>query len=81
MRCAKRLRALEDVGAKVSELQAALGHADLGTTGRYLARLHQEENRHLGRLSGLYGLSGFEQRTAATTGTGTADTGTGTASA
>ena len=46
-------RAMEDAGAKVSEIQAALGHADLGTTGRYLARLHQGENRHLTRLSGL----------------------------
>jgi integrase len=53
-------RALEDAGAKVSEIQAALGHADLGTTGRYLARLHQGENRHLGRLSGLYGLRGHD---------------------
>ncbi len=63
-------RALEDAGAKVSEIQAALGHADLGTTGRYLARLHQGENRHLARLSSLYGLSGLEQRTASTGSTG-----------
>ncbi len=56
-------RALEDAGAKVSEIQAALGHADLGTTGRYLARLHQGENRHLARLSGLYGLGGLDRRT------------------
>ena len=55
-------RAMEDAGAKVSEIQAALGHADLGTTGRYLARLHQGENRHLTRLSGLYGLGGLDQR-------------------
>lgn len=49
-------RALEDVGAKVSEIQAALGHADLGTTGRYLARMRQGENRHLSRLGALYGV-------------------------
>jgi len=55
-------RALEDVGAKVSEIQAALGHADLGTTGRYLARLRHGENRHLARLSALYGLGGLDQR-------------------
>ena len=55
-------RAMEDAGAKVSEIQAALGHADLGTTGRYLARLHQGENRHLTRLSNLYGLGGLDQR-------------------
>lgn len=55
-------RAMEDAGAKVSEIQAALGHADLGTTGRYLARLHQGENHHLARLSGLYGLEGLDRR-------------------
>ena len=49
-------RGLEDAGAKVSEIQARLGHEDLGTTGRYLAQLHQGENPHLGRLSRLYGL-------------------------
>lgn len=49
-------RGLEDAGAKVSEIQARLGHADLGTTGRYLAQLHAGENPHLGRLSQLYGL-------------------------
>src|SRR5258707_6471584 len=62
-------RALEDAGAKVSEIQAALGHADLGTTWRYLARLHHGEDRHLARLSGLYGLGGLDRRTS--TGTGT----------
>lgn len=49
-------RGLEDAGAKVSEIQARLGHADLGTTGRYLAQLHAGENPHLARLSHLYGL-------------------------
>lgn len=58
-------RAMEDAGAKVSEIQAALGHADLGTTGRYLARLHQGENRHLARLSSLYGLGGLDLRSSA----------------
>jgi integrase/recombinase XerD len=49
-------RGLEDAGAKVSEIQARLGHADLGTTGRYLAQLHAGENPYLARLSHLYGL-------------------------
>ena len=49
-------RGLEDAGAKVSEIQARLGHADLGTTGRYLAQLHAGENPHLARLSHLYGM-------------------------
>lgn len=68
-------RALEDAGAKVSEIQAQLGHADLGTTGCYLARLRQGENRHLGRLSALYGLGGFEQRLHGATAEGTATDG------
>jgi integrase len=67
-------RAMEDAGAKVSEIQAALGHADLGTTGRYLARLHQGENRHLARLSGLYGLAGLDRRTGTSDTTGTGET-------
>lgn len=50
-------RGLEDAGAKVSEIQARLGHEDLSTTGRYLAQLHQSENKHMGRLSALYGLA------------------------
>jgi integrase len=49
-------RALEDAGAKVSEIQAQLGHECLNTTGRYLARLHQGELRHHVRLAALYGL-------------------------
>src|SRR5262249_15509202 len=47
-------RGLEDAGAKVSQIQAYLGHADLGTTGRYLARLAPEENPYLGRLADLF---------------------------
>src|SRR5262249_35900980 len=47
-------RGLEDAGAKVSQIQAFLGHADLGTTGRYLARLTPEENPYLGRLADLF---------------------------
>lgn len=49
-------RALEDAGAKVSDIQARLGHASLDTTGRYLAQLHQGENPYLDRLATLYGL-------------------------
>lgn len=35
---------MEDRGAKVSEIQARLGHESLATTGRYLAKLRSEEN-------------------------------------
>ncbi len=51
-------RGLEDAGAKISEIQAALDHESLATTGRYLQRLHrQDENPHLGKLSSVYGLT------------------------
>lgn len=43
-------RLMEDVGAKVSHIQAFLGHADLGTTGRYLARIVPPENPHLAAI-------------------------------
>ena len=49
-------RALEDAGAKVSEIQARLGHASLETTSRYLAQLRHDENPHLAHLTQLYGL-------------------------
>jgi hypothetical protein len=49
-------RALEDAGAKVSEIQVQLGRECLDTTGRSLARLHQGELRHHARVAALYGL-------------------------
>jgi len=49
-------RAMEDSGAKVSEIQARLGHDSLATTGRYLAALHRAENPHADRLVSLFGL-------------------------
>lgn len=49
-------RALEDAGAKVSEIQARLGHASLDTTSRYLAQLRADDNPHLGKLTTIYGL-------------------------
>ena len=50
-------RALEDAGAKVSDIQARLGHTSLDTTGRYLAQLHHGENPHLAHITTLYGLT------------------------
>jgi integrase len=49
-------RAMEDAGAKVSEIQARLGHDSLATTGRYLAALHRADNPHAERLVALFGL-------------------------
>lgn len=50
-------RTMEEAGAKVSEIQARLGHESLATTGRYLAALKQAENRHADTLASLFGLS------------------------
>ena len=49
-------RALEDAGAKVSEIQARLGHESLAMTGRYLAALRADENPHADALAALFGL-------------------------
>jgi integrase len=43
--------AMEQVGAKVSEIQARPGHNSLDTTGRYLAALRSAENAHAGDLA------------------------------
>jgi len=51
-------RTMEDAGAKVSEIQARLGHESLATTGRYLAALKQADNKHADALATLFGLSG-----------------------
>ncbi len=49
-------RTMEDAGAKVSEIQARLGHESLATTGRYLAALKQAENQHADTLAARFGL-------------------------
>jgi integrase len=49
--------AMEQVGAKVSDIQARLGHASLQTTGRYLAALRAAENAHAFDLAALFGLA------------------------
>lgn len=53
-------RAMEDAGAKVSEIQARLGHSSLATTGRYLAALRSAENHHADAIMGLFGISEAE---------------------
>ncbi len=54
-------KTMEEAGAKVSDIQARLGHTSLAVTGRYLARLNQSENAHLGTLSRLYGIADDEE--------------------
>jgi site-specific recombinase XerD len=38
--------AMEESGAKISDIQARLGHSNIATTGRYLASLRRDENKH-----------------------------------
>jgi integrase len=47
---------LEATGAKVSEIQAKLGHSSLATTGRYLAALSSAENPYAEDLAARFGL-------------------------
>lgn len=48
--------AMEQAGARVSEIQAALGHANISTTSRYLHAMRSEANPYADRLTRLYGL-------------------------
>lgn len=47
-------RVMEDSGAKVSDIQARLGHSSLATTGRYLAALNRASNPHADTLDKLF---------------------------
>jgi len=47
---------MERVGARLSDIQARLGHASAATTSRYLASLRSAENQHGGALASLLGL-------------------------
>jgi integrase/recombinase XerC len=47
---------MDAVGASVSEIQARLGHSNLATTGRYLAKLRSAKNSHADELAALFGL-------------------------
>jgi len=50
-------RTMEDAGAKVSDIQARLGHESLATTGRYLAALKQDVNPQAADIASIFGLS------------------------
>lgn len=47
---------MEQAGAKVSDIQAKLGHESLETTGRYLKALKKAENEHADDLAKMFGL-------------------------
>ena len=49
-------RTLEETGAKLSEIQARLGHTNAATTGIYMSALHSNENPHADALAELLGL-------------------------
>lgn len=46
--------AMEDQGAKVSEIQARLGHSNMATTGRYLAQLTSGKNPYAEAIEALF---------------------------
>lgn len=48
--------AMEESGAKVSDIQARLGHDNIATTGRYLQSLRSDENPHADAVADLLGV-------------------------
>lgn len=50
-------KAMEDAGAKVSEIQRRLGHSSLATTGIYLQKLGSATNAHADDLATLFGFT------------------------
>ena len=51
---------MEELGAKLSDIQARLGHESLATTGRYVAALKRAENPQAQALSELFGFDDYE---------------------
>jgi len=49
-------RIMEELGAKVSDIQARLGHESLATTGRYLAALKRADNPYGQQLAAQFGI-------------------------
>jgi integrase len=47
--------AMEEAGAKISEIQAYLGHASIATTGVYLQKIRPQGNPYSGKVSALLG--------------------------
>ncbi len=47
---------MEEAGAKISEIQARLGHSNIAITSRYLASLRSASNPHAETLAAMFGL-------------------------
>jgi len=54
---------MEKAGAKVSFIQAKLGHESLATTGRYLAALTSDENEYAATIAANMGIVGKNKAT------------------
>jgi integrase len=52
-------RGMEDAGAKVSEIQSRLGHANIATTSLYLGAMRSDENAHGDVLAKNFGIKAF----------------------
>lgn len=48
--------AMEQSGAKLTDIQNRLGHSNAATTGIYMQRLHASENAYAGAVSALFGI-------------------------
>lgn len=64
-------RHMEDAGAKVSTIQARLGHANLATTGRYLAVLASGDNPYASDLEARFGIAPLVSAKSVSIGTST----------
>lgn len=49
--------AMEQSGAKLTDIQARLGHSNVATTGIYMQALHASENVYADAVSALFGIS------------------------
>lgn len=52
--------AMEEAGAKLSDIGARLGHSNLATTSIYMQRLHKAENPYGSKLEAAFGIEGNE---------------------
>jgi len=56
--------AMEHAGAKLTDIQARLGHSNAATTGVYLQRLHAGENAYAEDVAALFGIGAGSKRSA-----------------